>query len=86
MKKTILLLSFAILFNCDEKVVEQTNGFGPYEGQSVYLGDQSSVEIFKALDKAWASRDYSTMKSTRNMKHATHTYRKENNKINNVKP
>ena len=63
MKKTILLLSFAILFNCDEKVVEQTNGFGPYEGQSVYLGDQSSVEVFKALDKAWASRDYSTMKS-----------------------
>ncbi len=63
MKKTILLLSFAILFNCDEKAVEQTNGFGPYEGQSVYLGNQSIVEVFKTLDKAWASRDYSTMKN-----------------------
>ncbi len=40
-----------------------TNGFGPYEGQSVYLGDQEYVDTFKKLDAAWAARDYETMKS-----------------------
>ncbi|MFL2576276.1 MAG: hypothetical protein ACJ0QD_03890 [Flavobacteriaceae bacterium] len=40
-----------------------TNGFGPYEGQSVYLGDQEYVDTFKKLDAAWANRDYETMKS-----------------------
>ena len=49
--------------NISEKLVEQTNGFGPYEGQSVYLGDQSNVEAFKLLDRAWSKRDYDTMKS-----------------------
>mgnify|MGYP001158668019 FL=1 len=64
MKKTLLFVfSITLIWSCEEKLVEQTNGFGPYEGQSVYLGDQSNVETFKALDEAWSKRDYTTMKS-----------------------
>lgn len=64
MRKTLLFIfSIALVWSCEEKLVKQTNGFGPYEGQSVYLGDQSNVEAFKALDQAWSKRDYATMKS-----------------------
>ena len=55
MRKALLFIfSIALVWSCEEKLVEQTNGFGPYEGQSVYLGDQSNVEAFKALDQAWS--------------------------------
>ena len=36
--------------------------FGPFEGQSVYLGDQSTVDVFMKMDAAWAARDYETLK------------------------
>lgn len=63
MKKILFVLLITFLFNCEKKTKEQTNGFGPYEGQSVYLGNQSTVEVFKVLDKAWAARDYTAMMS-----------------------
>lgn len=63
MKKILFALLITFLFSCEKKINEQTNGFGPYEGQSVYLGNQSTVEVFKALDKAWAARDYNVMMS-----------------------
>ena len=61
MKKILFVLLITFLFSCEKKTKEQTNGFGPYEGQSVYLGNQSTVEVFKALDNAWAARDYTAM-------------------------
>ena len=63
MKKLLFTLSLLLIFCCDEKTEKPTNGFGPHEGQSVYLGDQSTVDAFKVLDAAWASRDYATMKT-----------------------
>ena len=42
---------------------KETNGFGPFEGQSVYLGSQETVDVFNAIDAAWAARDYETLKS-----------------------
>ena len=42
---------------------KETNGFGPFEGQSVYLGSQETVDVFNAIDAAWAARDYEAMKS-----------------------
>ena len=55
MKKLLFFLSLLLTVSCTEKGAESdhTNGFGPYDGQSVYLGDQETVEAFKALDKAW---------------------------------
>ena len=42
---------------------KETNGFGPFEGQSVYIGSQETVDVFNAIDAAWAARDYEAMKS-----------------------
>ena len=42
---------------------KETNGFGPFEGQSVYLGSQETVDVFNAIHAAWAARDYETLKS-----------------------
>ena len=42
---------------------KETNGFGPYDGQTVYLGSQETVDVFTAIDAAWAARDYETLKS-----------------------
>ena len=41
----------------------QRNGFISETGQSIALGSQSSVEIFKKIDHAWANRDYEVLKS-----------------------
>lgn len=64
MKKLLFALPLLLVIACaqQEKASEPTNGFGPYEGQSVYLGDQATVEAFKNLDVAWGARDYETMK------------------------
>ena len=64
MKKLLFTLPLLLVIACaqQEKASEPTNGFGPYEGQSVYLGDQATVEAFKNLDLAWGARDYETMK------------------------
>ena len=42
---------------------QQSNGFGPGEGQTIALGSQKTVDIFMKFDKAWAERDYETIKS-----------------------
>ena len=59
MKKLLFTLPILLLIACaqQEKASEPTNGFGPYDGQSVYLGDQATVEAFKNLDLAWGARD-----------------------------
>jgi hypothetical protein len=64
MKKIILIFSAFSILSCDSsgEKLAKTNGFGPFEGQSVYLGNQSTVDVFMKMDAAWASRDYETLK------------------------
>ena len=64
MKYLFFILPVLVAASCvqPESKSDKTNGFGPYEGQSVYLGDQETVDAFKKLDKAWAARDYNAMK------------------------
>ena len=66
--KNIIYVFVAILFvACELKLLAsvktETNGFGPFEGQTVYIGSQETVDVFNAIDAAWAARDYETMKS-----------------------
>ncbi len=64
MKKLLFIISAIIVTSCvvTDKNNPPTNGFGPYDGQSVYLGNQSSVDAFKEIDDAWAKRDYEALK------------------------
>jgi hypothetical protein len=64
MKKIILIFSAFSILSCDSsgEKLAKTNGFGPFEGQSVFLGDQSTVDVFMKMDAAWAARDYETLK------------------------
>ena len=65
MRKLLLAVLVLLTMGCaqKEKAPKASNGFGPYEGQAVYLGDNATVEVFKAIDAAWADRDYTTMKT-----------------------
>ena len=65
MRKLLLTIPVLLTMGCaqKEKAPKASNGFGPYEGQTVYLGDNATVEVFKAIDAAWADRDYTTMKT-----------------------
>lgn len=64
MKKIILFITAISILSCSptSEKLPDTNGFGPFEGQSVYLGDQSTVDVFMKIDAAWAARDYETLK------------------------
>ena len=58
MKKIhFLFIVLVVLIGC------QSNGFINKTGQTVQLGSQSSVEVFKQIDKAWAERDYEKLKT-----------------------
>ena len=65
MRKLLLAIPVLLTMGCaqKEKAPKASNGFGPYEGQTAYLGDNATVEVFKAIDAAWADRDYTTMKT-----------------------
>ena len=65
MRKLLLIIPVLLTMGCaqKEKAPKASNGFGPYEGQTVYLGDNATVEVFKAIDAAWADRDYTTLKT-----------------------
>ena len=64
MKKLILLFSTILIVSCSTTAENNSdsNGFGPYDGQSVFLGDQSTVDVFMEIDAAWAARDYDALK------------------------
>ena len=64
MKKLILLFSTILIVSCSTTAENNSdsNGFGPYDGQSVFLGDQSTVDVFMEIDAAWAARDYNALK------------------------
>lgn len=58
MKKICLLITFStLLLSC------QQNGFISETGQQVQLGSESSVEIFKSIDQAWAERNYDQLRT-----------------------
>jgi hypothetical protein len=40
-----------------------TSGFITGSDQSVMLGSDETIEIFKSIDESWQSRDYETLKS-----------------------
>ena len=66
MKKIILLLGlFGILISCTEtKPCDiPTNGFIDGSDQTIMMGSQKTVEVFKKIDAAWAARDYETLKA-----------------------
>ena len=58
MKSIYYALVASILFSgC------QGNGFINETEQTIHLGSQSSVDIFKQIDEAWAQRDYEKLKN-----------------------
>ena len=67
MKK--LLYTIAVLFlisACQTAPCEcekATSGFITGSDQSVMLGSDETIEIFKSIDESWQSRDYETLKS-----------------------
>ena len=67
MKNYLLLLTLVLLtFSCnnaEQNCEVVSNGFAPFEGQTVMMASQSSVDAFKVIDKAWADRDYEALKS-----------------------
>ena len=67
MKNFILLFSLiSLLTSCNDKDHShevQTNGFTTNEGQTIMMGSQSSVDVFKEMDKAWGARDYDLLKT-----------------------
>ena len=59
MKKIILLFSlFGLIVSCaDTKPCDEpTNGFITGTNQTVMLGSEATVEVFKTIDKAWLKR------------------------------
>ena len=66
MKNYILLFSLIGLFiSCsDTKPCDvATNGFGPFEGQTVFMGSDSTIDVLKEIDAAWTNRDYDALKA-----------------------
>ena len=66
MKNIIYILSILFIASCASSPQEcktKANGFiDGIEGQ-VTMGEQSSVEVFNQIDKAWAELDYETLKT-----------------------
>tara|TARA_Y100000741_G_scaffold3048_1_gene2566 strand:+ start:557 stop:1072 length:516 start_codon:yes stop_codon:yes gene_type:complete len=66
MKNIIYILSIIIISSCTSNTQEcETNANGFIDGVDgqVTMGQQSSVEIFNQIDKAWAGLDYEALKS-----------------------
>ncbi|MDA1019082.1 MAG: hypothetical protein O2790_02615 [Bacteroidetes bacterium] len=66
MKKIVLLFSlFGLLVSCaDTKPCDvPTNGFITGTGQTVMMGSEATIDVFKKIDKAWLDRDYETLKA-----------------------
>ena len=61
MKKLLFPIVFLqITFFC---YGQNSNGFGPAVGQTIAMGSEVTVGIFKRIDQAWAERDYETLKT-----------------------
>ena len=64
-----LLIGLLTIVGCDQnstnniKTKVSTNGFFASSDHQVMMGSNATVEVFKKIDKAWADRDYETLKS-----------------------
>ena len=63
MKNYIFIFCILLFSSCNQECEVVSNGFAPQEGQTVMMGSQASVDVVIAMDKAWAARDYETLKS-----------------------
>ena len=68
MKNFMYILMGLFLFTSCETTApceceNTSNGFIDGTGQSVNIGSESTVDVFKKIDAAWAARDYETMKA-----------------------
>jgi len=65
MKKLLLLGLIGLFISCADQQECETgsNGFITGTGQSVTLGSEATVDVFKAIDKAWLERDYTALKT-----------------------
>ena len=66
MKKLLLLSLIGLFISCasqNQECETPSNGFIEGTGQSVTLGSEESIDVFKAIDKAWTERDYETLKT-----------------------
>ena len=66
MKKYFLIVITFFMFSCSDTdhVCEiQSNGFIDGMDGQVMMGSQSAVEVFKDMDKAWATLDYDKLKT-----------------------
>ena len=41
----------------------ESNGFAPFEGQTVMMGSQATVDIFNQIDDAWGAKDWDLLAS-----------------------
>ena len=67
MKKILYtILGLFLITSCETtapcECENSSNGF-VFEGQSVNMGSESAVDVFKKIDAAWLARDYETMKA-----------------------
>ena len=61
MKNYIYIICLLVLASCvqnDKNCVVESNGFAPFEGQTVMMGSQESVDVFNQIDAAWAAEDW----------------------------
>jgi len=66
MKKILLLGVLGLFISCanqNQECETPSNGFIEGTGQSVTLGSEATLDVFKAIDKAWAERDYESLKT-----------------------
>ena len=64
MKNYILMCVCMIFISCSSTTdCNPSNGFGPVEGQKVFMGSENTLDVFKKIDAAWAERDYDALKS-----------------------
>ena len=66
MKNYIYIICLLLLASCSQSentCDEKSNGFAPFEGQTVMMGSQETVDIFNQIDAAWAAEDWDLLAS-----------------------
>ena len=66
MKNYIYLICLLLLASCSQNensCGEQSNGFAPFDGQTVMMGSQDTVDVFNQIDAAWAAEDWDLLAS-----------------------
>ena len=66
MKNYIYILCLFLFVSCaenDKNCMPESNGFAPFEGQTVMMGSQATVDIFNQIDDAWGAKDWDLLAS-----------------------